>query len=119
MKYLKSYKIFENLDYTEEWKKWNSSIRTELEDDIDDILLGLHDRGYKTMISGWTSSSKSPYIWIKRGRVGQTSMSEETRETVERLKDYLSASGFWNRVEVINQNRQDMQIYLHFDRKNL
>lgn len=118
MRHLKSYKIFEDLKYNEDWKKWDSPVRSELENDIDDILLELVDLDYKTMISGWTNSSRSPHIWIKKGRVSQTSMSEETRETVERLKDYLSRRGFWTRVEVINQNRPGMQIYIHFDRKN-
>lgn len=107
----------EALEYNADWKKHDSSIRKELELDLNDILLEINDLGFKSHISGWTQGNEHPYVWIRRTKDSPVPMKDHTHETVERIKDYLSQKGYQTKVDIINVDRPAMQIYIYFDKE--
>jgi len=115
MKYLKRYILFENLEYAD-WKKPDSPIRTELVNDLEDILIDLVDLDYRVRIGGFIKSAGTPpYIWIKN-RIGDINW-EEVDPVIERIEKFLDLEGFrWLRLKEII-GKINKEIYIYFDKK--
>lgn len=118
------------LKYDSDWKLPNSSIRVQLERDLEDILLDIKDLGYQYQISGFIDTSKSspPYIWISnksfKGNIGGFTTKripinhEEIEDTLLRIEDYLNSMGFVIiDKNIINPGKNTEQIYIYFDLK--
>jgi hypothetical protein len=115
MKYLKRYSLFENLEYDSDWKKPDSPIRTELVNDLEDILIELVDLDYRILIGGFIKR-QTPFIWI-RNRSSSINW-EEVNPVIERIEKFLDLEGFQVlNKEILNKGRIREQIYIYFDKK--
>lgn len=112
MRYLKTYKLFENSH--EEMMDVHFGVDVIIEcdsiiADIKDILLELGDSGLQTIV-GYTPMTltyreKTPKIMVEissyvgtwgAGRFlkGQTDLTSEVKETSERIKEYVKSKGY-------------------------
>jgi DNA polymerase III epsilon subunit-like protein len=115
MKYLKRYSLFENLEYDSDWKKPDSLIRTELVNDLEDILIELVDLDYRILIGGFIKR-KTPFIWI-RNRSSSINW-EEVNPVIERIERFIDLEGFEVlEKEILNKGGRTEQIYIYFDKK--
>jgi DNA polymerase III epsilon subunit-like protein len=119
MKYLSDYKNFENISYGSDWKKPDSPIRTELVNDLEDILIDLIDLGYRPNIGGFINSRK-PFVWISNNKYKNRKPIdwEEVRPFIGRIKKYLKLKGFEVSENIVNPGGRMEQIFINFDKED-
>lgn len=118
MKHIKTYNLFESIEYDADWKRPGNPVREELEIELREILLEINDLGYRPQLSGFVGP-ESPYVWIKNGRrLSHDEFWNEITDVVERVKDYLTDKEFKVRQEIINEGSSHEQVYIYFDMNN-
>jgi hypothetical protein len=139
MKHIKTYNLFESIEYDADWKRPGNPVREELEVELREILLEVIDLGYRPSLSGFTRGSSAnvhfsynwslpsraigkkntPYVWIKNGRrLPHDEFWNEITDTVERIKYYLTDKGFKVRQKILNEGSSHEQVYIYFDMNN-
>lgn len=117
MKNIKTYNLFESLEYSDDWKRPGNPVREMLEVELREILLEITDLGYRPQLGGFVGRSESPYVWIKNGRrLQHDDFWIEISDVVERIKEYLKDKGFKVRQEIINEGSSHEQVYIYFDK---
>lgn len=126
IKSFKNYSINEEIEYDADWKSPESKIRTNLVNNLEDILLDIKDLGYDYHISGFIKlkSPNSPFIWIcnkeqtSRGTKKRIPFKweDEFNETLLRIEDYLKIEGFKTERFILNKGRSMEQLYINFDK---
>jgi len=89
MKYLKTYKIFEE-------------VGQNLKDDIKDILLELTDMGYQFDAQWHKSTNNHPYVLIERSKLDWDEKNNkyvgfnhsDIKEVIDRIKDVAEEAGW-------------------------
>jgi len=119
MKYLKSYKIFENF-----FSQFNDREECDcIIDDIKDILLELSDSGLSTTV-GYTPMTlsyqeKTPKMVVDiQGELGLCESNEDVINfAIDRIKDYVNSRGYvtgfgsWEREVNNNMGRKRYKVY--------
>ena len=126
MKHIKTYNLFESIEYDADWKRPGNPVREELEVELREILLEVIDLGYRPSLSGFTrgisraiGKKNTPYVWIKNGRrLPHDEFWNEITDTVERIKYYLTDKGFKVRQKILNEGSSHEQVYIYFDMNN-
>lgn len=109
----------EILNYDQEWKLPNSSIREMITADLRNILFELRNFEYSIQLTGFVSSSSKPHIWIcnkKQGKRVPINFSE-IEQTLLRVEDYFEANGFSTKRVILNEGKDMEQLYIYFDLK--
>jgi hypothetical protein len=123
MKHIKTYNLFESIEYNADWKRPGNPIREMLEVELREIFLEITDLGYRPQLGGFVAHRPKwknvPYVWIKNvKRLSHDEFWNEITDVVERVKDYLTDKGFKVNQEILNEGSSHEQVYIYFDMIN-